>query len=122
MRLETSGLSHHPVRADDGVRRWSIWVSRSRDGGKTFDEPMNIIPNNLHNLAEMPLVLRDGTLIASFVDASHRGDKPNGDANDVPFDRRRAWTFARRTAQTGSRARYSSTTRVAHLLGFGCQR
>ena len=36
-------LSHHPVRDADGARRWTIFVSRSRDGGKTFDEPVNIL-------------------------------------------------------------------------------
>ena len=84
-------LSHHPVRDADGARRWSIFVARSRDGGKTFDDPVNILPNNLHNLAEMPVVLRDGTVVASFVDASYRTDRPNGDANDRAFERRRAW-------------------------------
>jgi hypothetical protein len=84
-------LSGHPVRDADGERRWTIFVARSRDGGKTFDEPVNIMPNNLHNFAEMPVVLRDGTFVASFVDASHRTDKPNGNANDQNFERRRAW-------------------------------
>jgi hypothetical protein len=84
-------LSHHPIRDADGARRWSVFMARSRDGGKSFDDPVNIFPNNLHNLAEMPVALRDSTVVASFVDASHRTDRPNGDANDQSFERRRAW-------------------------------
>ena len=80
--------SHRGTRADDGTMRWGPWIARSRDGGKTFDDAVTVVPNNLHNLAEMPTVLSDGTLIASFVDASHQSsDKPNG----VGFERRRAW-------------------------------
>jgi hypothetical protein len=84
-------LSHHGFSDAEGARRWSIFIARSRDGGRTFDDPVNIVPNNLHNLAEMAVVLRDGTVVAAFVDASHRTDKPNGNGNDQAFERRRAW-------------------------------
>ena len=82
--------SHHGVRRGDGKATYSIYVVRSRDGGKTFDEGVNNFPNNLSNSAEMPAVLTDGTLIASFVDVD--GPAPAGQQSER-FDRRRAWVL-----------------------------
>jgi BNR repeat protein len=79
--------SHHTVRDGDGRSRRLVWVARSRDGGKTFDEPFMTYPNNLANIAEMPVVLSDGTVVASFVDAS----APAPDDRSYGFERRRAW-------------------------------
>jgi len=50
-----------------------------------------MIPKNLHNLAEIPVVFSDGTLIASFVDASFTPDSTGGRRGEVLFERRRAW-------------------------------
>jgi Neuraminidase (sialidase) len=80
--------SHRGTRADDGQQRYGVWLARSRDGGKTFDDPVTIAPNNLHNLAEMPVVLRDGTVVASFVDAGYFS---LGSTREGSFDTRRAW-------------------------------
>jgi hypothetical protein len=80
--------SHRGTRADDGTLRYGPWVARSRDGGKTFDDPVTIVPNNLHNLAEMPVVLSDGTVIESFVDA---GYFQAGSTREGNFATRRAW-------------------------------
>ncbi|MBI3401183.1 MAG: exo-alpha-sialidase [Acidobacteria bacterium] len=80
--------SHRSIRADDGVRRYGPWIVRSRDGGKTFDDPMTVVPNNIHNFAEMPVVLADGTLVVSFVDGYYPTDRPERDGT---FERRRAW-------------------------------
>ena len=86
-------LSSHRARsADDGRSRYGVYVARSRNGGSSFDEPVYVVPNNLHNLAEMPVVLSDGTLVQSYVDASYfpdSGSKPS----EVLFDRRRAWVI-----------------------------
>jgi len=83
--------SHRSTRADDGMRRWGVYVARSRDGGTTLDDPVNVIPNNLHNFAEMPVVLRDGTLIVSFVDGIFFADTGGSAPQAVPLARRRAW-------------------------------
>ena len=80
--------SHRGTRADDGIRRYGPWIARSRDGGKSFDDPVTVIPNNIHNFAEMPVVLPDGTLIVSFVDGFYPTD---GVDRDGAFERRRAW-------------------------------
>jgi hypothetical protein len=79
--------THHTVRDGDGRSRRLVYVARSRDGGKTFDEPITTYPNNLANIAEMPVVLGDGTVVASFVDAS----APAPENRDYGFERRRAW-------------------------------
>jgi hypothetical protein len=80
--------SHRDTRADEGLLRYGPWIVRSRDGGQSFDDPVSVIPNNLHNLAEMPAVLSDGTLVVSFVDASYPTERSGGDG---AFERRRAW-------------------------------
>ena len=84
--------SHRGRSADDGHYRYGVWIARSRNGGKSFDDPVFVIPNNLHNLTEMPVVLSDGTLIVSFVDATFTPDSGRTPAaGEVLFDRRRAW-------------------------------
>ena len=80
--------SHRGIRADDGIRRYGPWVARSRDAGKSFDDPVSVIPNNVHNFAEMPVVLSDGTLVVSFVDGFYPTERVD---RDGAFERRRAW-------------------------------
>jgi hypothetical protein len=80
--------SHRGTRTDDGQQRYGVWLARSRDGGRTFDDPVTVAPNNLHNLAEMPVVLHDGTVVVSFVDAGYF--QPGTD-REGSFDTRRAW-------------------------------
>jgi hypothetical protein len=80
--------SHRGTRADDGLRRYGPWIARSRDAGKSFDDPVSVIPNNVHNFAEMPVVLSDGTLVVSFVDGFYPTERVD---RDGAFERRRAW-------------------------------
>lgn len=80
--------SNRGTRADNGLSRYGPWIVRSRDAGKSFDDPVSMIPNNLHNLTEMPVVLSDGTLIVSYVDALYSTDR---DDRLGTFERRRAW-------------------------------
>jgi hypothetical protein len=68
-----------------------VYVVRSRDGGKTFDDAVYSIPNNLHNLSEMGGVLSDGTLLVTFVDATYARDSGSTQRPRVAFERRRAW-------------------------------
>lgn len=82
--------SHRGRNADDGRYRYGVYVTRSTNGGRSFEDPVYVIPNNLHNLAEMPVVLSDGILVQSFVDASYVPDSGNK-PSEVLFDRRRAW-------------------------------
>jgi hypothetical protein len=83
--------SHRGRSADDGHVRYGVYMARSRNGGKSFDDPTYLIPNNLHNLTEMPIVLSDGTLVESFVDATFTSDTGGVQRNEIYLDRRRAW-------------------------------
>ena len=84
--------SHRGRSADDGRIRYGVYVARSRTGGKAFDDAAYLIPNNLHNLTEIPVVLSDGTLIASFVDAAFFStDTITAQQRETLFERRRAW-------------------------------
>ncbi len=82
--------SHRGTRGDEGVLRYGPWIARSRDGGKSFDDPVTIVPNNLHNLTETPAVLSDGAVVVSFVDA---GYFVAGSAREGSFGARRAWVI-----------------------------
>jgi hypothetical protein len=65
-------------------RKSAVFVARSRNGGKSFDVPAMPSPSALHNFSEMPVILSDGTLIASFVENPWAAPYP---------ERRRAWTI-----------------------------
>ena len=67
-------LSSQRSRTGEGKQRRSLFVARSRDAGKTFDEPVLILPSNRFHNAEVPAVLSDGTLVVSFIDDSWRTD------------------------------------------------
>jgi hypothetical protein len=82
-------ISEQGVLVDDGKRRSSIYVVRSRNGGTTFDEPVKIVVNGVINKAEMPVVLPGGTLFVSFVDVALNLDPATG--MPAQSDRRRAW-------------------------------
>jgi hypothetical protein len=83
-------LSWRTVQTDDGKRRAALSVMRSVDRGKSFSAPTQVIPNNLVNLSEMPVVLSDGSLIISFVEAARWAD--NGGRLER-LDRWRAWVL-----------------------------
>jgi hypothetical protein len=70
--------THHDPRDGNGRVSERLFVARSRDGGRTFDAPVTVRPNSLPTSGEMPVVLADGTIVASFVD-------------NPTFARRRAW-------------------------------
>jgi hypothetical protein len=45
-----------------------ISVSTSADGGRTFSEPVQVLPNNLNNNVRSAAALADGSLLAVFFD------------------------------------------------------
>lgn len=63
-------VSSKAARLDNGTLRFGVSVSRSRNGGRTFDPPALILNNNLMHKAETPVVLSDGTLVVSYVEAA----------------------------------------------------
>ncbi|MCA1619595.1 MAG: glycoside hydrolase [Acidobacteria bacterium] len=68
----------------------SVFVARSRDSGKTFAPPADIVASSLSNNALAPAVLADGALVVPFIDyQSHPGD--HGGAGML--ERRRVWAL-----------------------------
>jgi hypothetical protein len=79
---------------------------------------VTVIPNNIHNFAEMPVVLTDGTLIVSFVDGFYPSERVDRDSS---FERRRApGSSDRQMEGTPFQCRCSRATPVVHRpdLGF----
>jgi hypothetical protein len=60
--------THYQWRDGNGQLSATVYVTRSRDGGRTFDRATEVAATSLHNISEMPVVLSDGSLVASFVD------------------------------------------------------
>jgi hypothetical protein len=60
-----SGLG---LRIDDGPLRWSVYIARSINAARSYREPAKLIPSNLNLNSEEGVILRDGTILASFVD------------------------------------------------------
>jgi hypothetical protein len=77
-------VSSRDVRADHGQLRTAVFVARSRNGGRTFDPPTHVRTSNLYTRTETPVVLSDGALLVSFVDAATSGGRTG-------LPRRRAW-------------------------------
>ena len=81
-------LSWRSIHSGAG-KRWAIVVLRSLDGGKSFAESTYVVPNNLVNLSELPVVLSDGTLLVSFVEGARIAEQERLER----FTRRRAWVL-----------------------------
>lgn len=77
-------VSSRDVRLDRGVLRFVVSSWRSRTGGRTFDPEVRIVNNNLMHKAETPVVMADGTLMLSYVEAA-------SDDGRTLLMRRRAW-------------------------------
>jgi BNR repeat-like domain/BNR/Asp-box repeat len=60
--------THYEWRDGNGQLAATVFVTRSRDGGRTFDRPTEVAPSSLHAVAEMPVMLSDGSIVASFVE------------------------------------------------------
>jgi hypothetical protein len=81
-------VSSRQARAENAAWRASIFVARSRNGGQSFDPPVELRPNNLMIKAETPVVLSDGTLVLSYVEPT---TSPSPPSNFRYFPQRRAW-------------------------------
>jgi hypothetical protein len=105
-------VSGKGLRIDDH-QRWSVWIARSLDGGRTFGEPVTVVPSNLNLNAEVPIVLSDGTLIASFGDFQRNVD--SGARGRGMLDRRREWMLR----STDSGRTFSSPLFASEACGAG---
>jgi hypothetical protein len=83
-------LSGKGSRADDGKLRWTVFVARSMDGGKTFLEPVKVYPSNLNLNTELGAVFSDGTLLVSYRDFQRN---VNDFRSGGILDRSRGWVL-----------------------------
>jgi len=61
--------THYQWRDGNAQPGSTVFVARSRNGGRTFDRATEIMATSgLHAFGEMPVVLTDGTVVASFVE------------------------------------------------------
>jgi hypothetical protein len=104
-------VSSLDARGDDGILRFGISVSRSRNGGRSFDQPVFIRPNNLMVKAETPVVLSDGTLMLSYVEPAL------GDGRTLLL-RRRAWVMESQDGVAFSRPMFVNEACGAPTGGF----
>jgi|GEM_PF-924489 len=66
-------LASQSIRTETGHNVTPVVVSRSTDGGKTFSNPVRILPNNLDANVGNAAVLSDGTLVVTFFDYASNG-------------------------------------------------
>ncbi len=71
------------ISTDDGQARGAIFVARSSDGGRTYPDPVELVPSNLFSFPMNPVVLSDGTLVVPFVSFS-RPSTEGGVLLDAP--------------------------------------
>lgn len=79
-------MSSRVTRTDAGGLLSNVYLTRSRDGGRTFDAPVSIQVNNLFHKAETAVVLSDGTLVTLLVQPAL------GDGRTL-LGSRRAWVM-----------------------------
>ena len=71
-----------------GETRDAVFVARSIDGGRTFQEPVRVFPSNLHITTMNPAFLSDGTLLIPYSDFAR--DAVDGKGT-IWLDRQRDW-------------------------------
>jgi len=70
--------------------RWPVFVARSLDKGKAFQEPSYVTPSNLNLNSDNGVVLSDGTLVVEFGDFQRNVDEF---MRGGMLERRRSWVI-----------------------------
>jgi hypothetical protein len=91
--------------AENALVRSMVSVVRSRNGGRTFDLPTYVRPNNLTRNGQTAAVLSDGSLVISFVETNRSDGRPLG--------RHMAWV----ARSTDGGARFSDPMFVSDACG-----
>lgn len=83
-------VSQQGVKKKDGLNRDAVYVSRSLDGGKSFNYQKTLIQNNLFHNTMTPVVLTDGTLIIPYSEYAYR----SMDNKQKKLERNLSWTIS----------------------------
>src|SRR5262249_16522113 len=70
-------ISNRGQRSKENKPRWPVFVARSLDKGKTFQEPVYVTPSNLNLNSDNAVILSDGMLVVPFVDFQRNVDEFN---------------------------------------------
>ena len=83
-------ISSRGQRSKEKNLRWPVFVARSLDNGKTFQEPVYVTPSNLNLNSNNGVVLSDGTLVVEFGDFQRNVDEF---MHAGMLERRRSWVI-----------------------------
>ena len=108
-------VSNGSWRGRSGRSSWSVFVTRSADGGKTFTPPVHVIPSNLNFNVLTPGVLSDGTLVVPYMDFQSNISDFRSRAGVL--ERKRAWVVT--SADGGQTFSHPLFISEACGLGFG---
>lgn len=95
-----------------GKQRWTVFVARSSNGGRTFDEPVHVVPSNLNLNSNNGVVLSDGTLVIPYTEFQRNVD---GFTRGGLLERRQTWVVT--SADGGER--FSVPLFVSQTCGPG---
>lgn len=84
-------VSGQGLRLDDAPMRWSIYVARSVNAGRSFREPVKIVPSTLNLNAGESAQLPTGELVVTFVDFQRNVDGFRSSRGML--ERRRVWAM-----------------------------
>ena len=108
-------VSNGSSRGRSGRSSWSVFVTRTADGGKTFTPPVHVIPSNLNFNVLTPGVLSDGTLVVPYMDFQSNISDFRSRAGEL--ERKRAWVVT--SADGGQTFSHPLFISEACGLGFG---
>jgi hypothetical protein len=82
-------LSVQNIKRSNSPSRESVHVTRSLNGGRSFDHRINLVQNNLWKNTMTPVVLSDGALIVSYSEYAYR----SAENSFVSLAKNNSWTM-----------------------------
>ncbi len=83
-------ISAQTIRQRENLVRESVYISKSIDGGKSFDKGINLTHNNISRNTMTPVILSDGKLIISYNEYAFT----TNDGKQQRLSKNHAWTIS----------------------------